>query len=306
MEQNYFMDSVPNLLSRRQSMKAKVSQTMKKTFSFLLVLIFVILSMPLTVAEESTTPTLMITESNIVTLVKFRTYIGTLIRMSDGSALPADMKYKLKNTKHATITNKGVITGKKAGTVQLTISSKKLKQSITCSITVLGNVFNETRTVEQLMQQVDGMNPLTYHGVVCYERKMYFKNGKLTIDIYFYNRFGYTVTKITNMKLGLYDTATGRQISKYSKNIVRSKKLNDGASFKFTISFPQKGLDKVYDLTQIGSDGYPSQIKIAWLDNWYYYHNAPVYDPWNEWDNNASIMRAAMQTSHLQNAGKAR
>ena len=128
-------------------------------------------------------------------------------------------------------------------------------------VNVKGGTFIDRRPLEQLMEELDDVDA-SYLGVFAYSRKIYFKKGKLTVDVYFYNRLGRSVKKVHSFKMQLYDVAAGKVISKYSKSTVRSSKLKNGAGFKFSYSFPRKNLDKRYDLTQLGEDGLPSQFKI--------------------------------------------
>lgn len=260
---------------------------MKKVLSLLLVLAFLIIGIPSAIAEEPSDRKLTINSPEYTILNKFKLNIAAEIGMSDVSVLPTDLKLKLKNTKYATINKAGVITAKKAGTVTFTASSKSLSSSVTAKITVKPNVFNETRSVEQLMQQLDNVNPATHHGVMGYDRKMYFKNGKLTVDLYIYNRFGYPVVKLYALKQELWDTATNTRLAKYSKKTISTKKLKNGNHLKFTYSFSPKGLDKKYDLTQLGANGLPAQLEIRVpaeeeYGMWFIYDGPE--DPWGDWD----------------------
>lgn len=260
---------------------------MKRMLSLLLLLAFLLISIPSAMAEVPDAATLVTTESSITTMVKYKVDAAALIRMSDGTPAPTDLKFKLKNTKYATVNKKGIVTGKKAGSVTLTASSKRLGQSVTLDITVIANVFNNPRSVEQVFQgladEFYNGDALNYHAVFCSTRKAYFKNGKLTIDLHFYNRFGYSATKIFGLDIELFDAATGTMLSRYKKKTVRAKKLADGASFKFTFSFPTKGLDKKYDLTKIGPNGFMEQLDLD-IIGFSFVHNAPVDDPWGYWD----------------------
>lgn len=259
---------------------------MKRTTALFLILAFLLLSCPFALAETSESKALELPASNITMLPKFKVDVAALVMMSDGGARPTDLKYKLKNTKYATVNKKGVVTGKKAGSVTLTVSSKSLGQSANCTITIIPNVYNNPSSLDQMIQdmanqQSDG-NPLNYHGVFAADRKMYFKNGKLTVDLHFYNHYGYAVTKITKLNLTLFDKITGAKLSSYKKSTVRTKKLADGASFKLTFSFPKKGLDKKYDLTKIDSNGDLEQLDYD--GGFTFFHNAPIDDPWGLWD----------------------
>ena len=56
-----------------------------------------------------------------------RAYVGKTTKVSAKATKGAKLSYKTSNKKIATVSSKGVITGKKAGTVKITITAKKIK-----------------------------------------------------------------------------------------------------------------------------------------------------------------------------------
>ncbi len=255
---------------------------MKRILSLLLILVSVLLSMQVAFAEEVPAATLNFTETKLTVLDKFSLKAKDFVAMSDGSALPKDLKFTVSDAKTASVhkTN-GLIKAKKPGAVTVTVSSKKLGQSAACAVTVLENVFTENRDWDTLLNLFPTDGPK--HNVFVVERKAYFnKNGKLTVDLDFCNRFGYDVTKIYKFKMYLYNSLTEKKISTFSKSTVTTRVLGDRESFYVTYSFPKGGLASSYDLTNLYEDGSPVQYSIGY--DFYFYHDADEDDPWGEWD----------------------
>ena len=66
-----------------------------------------------------------------------RAYVGKTTKVSAKATKGAKLSYKTSNKKIATVSSKGVITGKKAGTVKITITAKKSKyKTVKKAITV--------------------------------------------------------------------------------------------------------------------------------------------------------------------------
>ncbi len=267
---------------------------MKRALSIILALVLSLLPcLSFAMQKEASIAKLSLsTEPEITALVKLETDVAARLEMDDGGPLPSDLKYKLRNTKYATISKDGILTGKKPGSVDLTVSSQSMNQNLTVKVNVKANGFEDDRSLEQLMA-LERLDPAK-HYLLSYVRKVYFANGKLTVDLYFYNRFGFDIIKIFGLHMNLYDATDGSLLSSYNKKVVRTKKLKTGEFFKLTYSFPKKGLDRKYDLTALNSEGFQAQIQID--GGFAFDYGYPFEDPWGEWGG-MSIKRADKQQS---------
>lgn len=275
---------------------------MKKAFSVLLILVL-LLPLSCIVLAEDAAPTMHLPSGGIVIGKSVVVYASDHLRMSDGSELPDDLLFSLKNTKIASINrNSGKITAKKAGKVELTVSSDSLEQSVSCTVTVQANVFKDQRPLETVYQQIIATGG--EHDVFAVIRKLYFKNGKLTADVYFYNRFGYNATRIFDFETSIRDYATGETMASYKKAMVHKKKLKNGGSFKFTFSFPQKNLKARVNLASVNESHFPASIGI--LMDFSFSHDAPTEDPWGNQDDQEAAKDKIKPTLYAKAIGKPR
>lgn len=75
-----------------------------------------------------------------------RAYVGKNTKISAKATKGAKLSYKTSNKKIATVSSKGVITGKKAGTVKITITAKKSKYK-TVKKTITVKVYHQNQKV---------------------------------------------------------------------------------------------------------------------------------------------------------------
>lgn len=75
-----------------------------------------------------------------------KAYVGKTTKISAKATKGAKLSYKTSNKKIATVSSKGVITGKKAGTVKITITAKKSKYK-TVKKTITVKVYHQNQKV---------------------------------------------------------------------------------------------------------------------------------------------------------------
>ena len=75
-----------------------------------------------------------------------KVYVGKTTKISAKATKGAKLSYKTSNKKIATVSSKGVITGKKAGTVKITITAKKSKYK-TVKKTITVKVYRQNQSI---------------------------------------------------------------------------------------------------------------------------------------------------------------
>ena len=255
---------------------------MKRTLSMLLIAALLLSLAPFAAAESpKEAPKLEINQDTLDITVKFRTNVSEYIQMSDDSELPSDLKFKLKNTKYASISKRGVVTGKKPGAVTFTASSASLRQSVSCKLYVRANSWKSPISPDARFAELRAMNP--YHWVYGWEDKLYFKNGKLTVELIVANNYGHNIKKINNLyvgALGLDDDDDGWiSLGSYRKANLFKGTLKHQKWRKFTFSFSKKGLDKKVNLTNVYEEtGKPCEL-ILEIHNFDTAFDGPA-NPW--------------------------
>lgn len=131
----------------------------------------------------------------------------------------------------ATVSSKGVITAKKAGTTTITATTES-GQRLTCRVTVKTNVYKETKCTAKDVYYGDG--------VLQVYKASYASNGDLILKYRFINNCGYKVTNLEKIKI-VVKTDTGKTIGTYS---LKSKKVSvaQGESKDYSITIKKSKL----------------------------------------------------------------
>ena len=168
-----------------------------------------------------------------------------LATISDSSATISvgfTKKLKVDNTKEkvtwssskksvATVSSKGVVTAKKAGTTTITAKTKS-GQKLTCKITVKANTYKETKISAKNL----------YYGKCILQayNASYNSKGDLVVKCRIANNSGYKIVSLKNLKL-TFKTDTGKTIGTCS---IKSKKVSiaHGATKDFTLTIKKSQL----------------------------------------------------------------
>ena len=131
----------------------------------------------------------------------------------------------------ATVSNKGVVTAKKAGTATITAKTKS-GQKLTCKITVKANTYKETKKTANTL----------YYGNCALQvyNASYASNGDLVLKCRLINKSGHKVTALKNLKI-TFKTDTGKTVGTYSS---KSLKLSvpHGSIKDFTLTIKKSKL----------------------------------------------------------------
>jgi hypothetical protein len=131
----------------------------------------------------------------------------------------------------ATVSQKGVVTGKKAGTATITATTAS-GQKLTCKVTVKANAYTE--------KKVTASNVYYGDGVFQVYKASYASNGDLVLKCRFINKCGYKVNKLTGIKV-TFKTAAGKTIGTYSAKS-KSMTVAHGESKDFTLTIKKSKL----------------------------------------------------------------
>lgn len=134
-------------------------------------------------------------------------------------------------TSVATVSNKGVVTAKKAGTATITAKTKS-GQKFTCKITVKANTYKETKLTT---------NDFYYGG--CYVQvynAAYASNGDLVLKCRLINYSGYKIKKLENLKIS-FKTDAGKTIGTYSAKSMKMS-VSHGSTKDFTLTIKKAKL----------------------------------------------------------------
>lgn len=131
----------------------------------------------------------------------------------------------------ATVSDKGVVTAKKAGTATITAKTESgLK--LTCKITVKANTFKETKMTTNDFYYGDC-------GLQVYSSS-YAANGDLVLKCRFVNYSGYKVNALKNLKI-TFKTDEGKTIGTYSAKSM-SLSVSHGSTKDFTLTIKKAKL----------------------------------------------------------------
>lgn len=129
----------------------------------------------------------------------------------------------------ATVSSKGVVTGKKAGTA--TITAKVGDQKLTCKITVKANTYSEKKL---------SASSIPNGGYLQVYKASYASNGDLTLKCRFINHSAYQVTALKNMKI-TFKTSAGKTVGTYSTKS-KSMSVPVGSTKDFTVTIKKSKL----------------------------------------------------------------
>lgn len=170
---------------------------MKKKLSLLLVLMlsFTMVCGSMVTVNAASKPTKMTFKASSTTL-----YVGTTVQISVKSVKPAKaskaVTYKTSNKKVAAVSSKGVVTGKKAGTAKITVTSKKNKK--------LKKTFKVTvkNPAKEIIEEISGVSfPNDFEITNDHPDGFLFVQSG-TIKKYFFNKTDHTMIIFDNMKFG--------------------------------------------------------------------------------------------------------
>ena len=134
-------------------------------------------------------------------------------------------------TSVATVSAKGVVTAKKAGTTTITAKTKS-GQKLTCKITVKANTYKETKmTTSDLYYGNCGLQVYS---------SSYATNGDLVLKCRFVNYSGYKVTELKNVKI-TFKTDAGKTIGTYSTKSMKMS-VSHGSTKDFTLTIKKANL----------------------------------------------------------------
>ena len=115
----------------------------------------------------------------------------------------------------ATVSKKGVVTGKKAGTATITAKTKD-GQTLKCKVTVKSNVYSKKKYT----------NADASYGATMYVYKAsYDKNGNLVMKARFINNSGFRTTSLKGIKVTM-KTAGGKKIGTYCLSTKKASVAN--------------------------------------------------------------------------------
>lgn len=163
------------------------------------------------------------------------------------------VKWSSSNKKVATVSSKGVVTGKKAGTA--VIKAKVKNKTLKCTVKVYKNASSYN------LDKMTWGN--TCYGNISYKVKSmsFDKNGKLTVQILFRNnslRYDYTIYAFN---LALYDQNSQAFISN-RLSMEKPFLIRAGGSHALTLQVKKKDLISVVDLTKITQEYLYASINI--------------------------------------------
>lgn len=147
------------------------------------------------------------------------------------------VKWKSSNKKVATVSSKGVVTGKKAGSAKIT--AQVGKEKYVCQVTVRPNEFKAT------------WDTIRYTGLSFFVDRVYYKSGDLVVKGYLCNGY-YFSQRVKTMSLELYDkTSKTKLLAKAPK--LKVGKVAAGKNITpLTVKVPKKYVkQKKYDLGSI-------------------------------------------------------
>ncbi|WP_310602506.1 Ig-like domain-containing protein [Anaerosporobacter sp.] len=131
----------------------------------------------------------------------------------------------------ASVSSKGVVTAKKAGTATITAKTPS-GQKLTCKVTVKANTYKETKkTTSNLYYGSCGLQ--VYNA-------SYASNGDLVLKCRFINYSGYKVTALKDLKI-TFKTDAGKTIGTYSVGS-KSMTVAHGSSKDFTVTIKKSKL----------------------------------------------------------------
>lgn len=131
----------------------------------------------------------------------------------------------------ATVSSKGVVTAKKAGTTTITATTAS-GQKLKCKVTVKKNIYTETK---------QNATDLYYGscGLQVYKAS-YASNGDLVLKCRFINYSGYRATGLKNVKIK-FMTDTGKTIGTYSASS-KSVAVSHGSTKDFSVTIKKSKL----------------------------------------------------------------
>lgn len=142
------------------------------------------------------------------------------------------IKWKSSKKSVATVSQKGVVTGKKVGKATITATTESGVE-LKCTVTVKANKFTETKlSVKDLRWDEKGV--LQVYGA------SYDSKGNLVVKCRFINNCGYRVTQLKGIKIKMI-SAEGKTIGTYS---AKSKSLSvaNGATKDFSVTIKKSSL----------------------------------------------------------------
>lgn len=132
----------------------------------------------------------------------------------------------------ATVSSKGVVTGKKAGKATITAKTKD-GQTLKCVVTVKSNVYSKTK-------YTNSSAPMGDCTMYVYKAS-YDKNGNLVMKARFINNYYYRVSSLKNIKVTM-KTASGKKIGTYSLSS-KSVSVSSGSYKDFTFTIKKSKLN---------------------------------------------------------------
>lgn len=137
---------------------------------------------------------------------------------------PGAVKWKSSKTSVATVSSKGVVKAKKAGTATITATSGD--QKVTCKVTVKKNVYNATKLT---------MTNAAPGAVSIHAHNAYYKSGKIVCKVNIVNKSSHKVAKFKNISI-VVKSASGKVIAKQTyKNVKGTMSTYSKKSKTFTI-----------------------------------------------------------------------
>lgn len=177
------------------------------------------------VDAEKINPTL--NQKSATITVGFKTTIKV-----DNAPSGAKVTWSSSKKDIATVSSKGVVTGKKAGTT--TITAKVDGQKLTCKVKVKDNKYTETKHSASDV----------YYGNAAIQvyKASYASNGDLTLKCRFVNNSGYTVNALKDLKIVMKDV-NGKKIGTYSAK-TQKMTVSSGSTKDFTVTIKKSKLKK--------------------------------------------------------------
>lgn len=139
------------------------------------------------------------------------------------------IKWSTSKKEVATVSSKGVVTGKKAG--KATITAKVGGQTLKCTVTVKANTYSEKK------QSAASIN---YGCALQVYNASYAKNGDLVLKCRFINNSAYHVNALKNVKV-TFMTSTGKTVGTYSAKF-RSISVGAGGTKDFSVTVKKSKL----------------------------------------------------------------